>query len=141
MGTALTAVDLKALRTAEDLVFRCKDGASTIECTKKVTGDPWEKEKRHHIAVESYGAKEAFEYCNSSQYDAQLRTTLKHLKAGDLVTLLWRPDYGSNGYSKDCGLHVDVLVLEVRKEEKPGKDVYHIATSLCPDNSARMIRA
>lgn len=159
MGTALTAVDLKALRTADDLVFRCIDGASTIKCIKRVTGDPWQTEKYYSIDVESHGAKDASEFCNSSQYHEEMRTTLKHLKVGDLLTLAWHKDYGSNGYAKAAShdgsyveayhdtvssfqcLHVDVLRLEVRKEGKEGKDVYHLATSICPNNSARMIRA
>ncbi len=154
----LSAMDLKTLKTADQIVFVTKKDAAYIRCIKNATKqDAWDTAQQTRcIPVESFGATEASYMYHSPQYTDTWQTVLCHLKADDILTLRWEKDYHTNGYMESArcdgtrkdkygeeeiayaGLHGDALRLQVDRKDK--RFVYHLGASLCPDNSARMIK-
>ena len=146
--------DLKAMRTADAVVFRSyRDGDSTIECVKKDRDEFGEKERRRNIAVygsvyNGYDADggrcrgEEMRYgcvvLTCAQYVENWRTVVSLLRVGDELRLEFRTDEATNGYVKDAGLHADELWLRVDRNNK--RLYFLIETSICPSNSARMCR-
>jgi hypothetical protein len=152
----LDALDIKALRTADSLVFRTRDEESHINCCKKIQGNPWETERQHCIPVRAYGAKEAFESWHYANNDLRWKTIVRSLCVGDMLRLHWYADAAQNQNlcaaraDGSCEgirytvLHGDILYLQVDREGKDGAHVryaeHFIHLSICPYNSARMIR-
>src|SRR5438105_3158368 len=60
----------------------------------------------------------AFAMIGSAQFDRPWQTILRNLRKGDELRLRWQPDYHSNDYVKQAGLHGDVVSLEVRKNQR-----------------------
>jgi hypothetical protein len=82
--------------------------------------------------------------CVSHQYVGyegynSVRSIMLSLKAGDELSFAFHPDSHSNQYTKDAGLHADVLYLTVRRKDKKVA-VWTFDSTICPDNSARMCR-
>jgi hypothetical protein len=61
------------------------------------------------------------------------------LRVGDAIAWEFSPDAGSNGYAAERDLHIDELILRVRRG---GRDhaSWTMATCCCPNNSARMVK-
>jgi hypothetical protein len=87
-----------------------------------------------------------------SQYGLEWQTIVSLLRADDEVVLDWiagnnsgyleaaQGQYGDEPYRQSfSGLHHDMLALVVRRGERD-KYRFRLADSICPDNSARMIR-
>jgi hypothetical protein len=121
--------------------------------------DPFEQSHTIAVDFEVYGLgyldrhkAACFEMIMGSRHDSQWQTVAKLVRPGDRLTLVWRPDWLSNAYSQkasydgsvgDCpsyhGLHVDTLYLQVIRKHTTAY-MFLIDVSVCPDNSARMIR-
>jgi hypothetical protein len=145
--------DLKALRTADSIVFRHTPEGSTIECIKRDRDEFGGLERRRDIAVEgtifagydadggrSRGTKMnyGFAHFGSAHYTEQWHTVVQLLRSGDSLRLEFRTDDATNGYVKEAGLHADELYLRV---ERAGKRMYFLLdVSICPSNSARMCK-
>lgn len=158
IGT-LNRQDIKALQQADDVSFhRCK-GKGKIVASKNVkNAGPFEENRKHYeIAVEDsvhiHGKgwdclrndnAECFAMRHGSNYSDEWQTVVSCLKPGDVVSLRWVGN-DNNGYldkaqSDGRSLHHDRLYLCVKREGKRNM-VFHIEDSICPNNSARMIRS
>ena len=173
MTYTLTKADVTAMRKADTVVFRHKDGATAIECAKRLRqgNDPFADTERRHVFVipgrAQYGgfdryhgednakAFTAFDMIHSAQFSDEWQTAAAVFKAGDELTAQWFASAG-NGYCKYAvcgddkegsgpwhGLHHDWLCLVAQR--KAGKSwrklTFRVCDSVCPDNSARMIKA
>lgn len=78
-----------------------------------------------------------FYMIHSAQFTECWPTIPRLLKVGDRLALRWVADNNTETLN-DASLHNDQLRLHVHRD--PGRLVFPIATSVCPDNSARMIR-
>lgn len=157
----LTKVDLKALRSADAICFdhysEKGEPRRGIRAIKKVENDPWDTERTHfvpcrsHVAVydrDSFGASatdeaKCFQMINCAQYDDYWKTIVGLLREGDEVVLKWT-GANNNGYltqAKAGGdeLYRDDLALFVRRNGSL-KYSFQVSTSICPNNSARMIK-
>lgn len=150
MTHTLTADDLKALRMADASVCFFTDGTeeSYIRCSKKVKGDPYRQEMDYQIQADGfinyYGSgsgtmkgRKAFGMVSCPKYDAVWQTVCAMLRVGDELTLKWTQS-NNNQYVDDANLHVDDLRLCVKRGDKMYE--FFIEYSICPDNSARMIK-
>lgn len=101
-----------------------------------------------------------FDMAHSAQYDEELQTILSLLRVGDEIEMVWVAG-GGNGYVKRARvtekeydtdgketpyqpglgemLYHDKLYIRIRRNDKP-KYFFHYADSICPNNTARMIR-
>ena len=77
-----------------------------------------------------------FYMIHSAQFSACWPTIPRLLKVGDRLALHWVADCNTETLT-DAGLHNDQLRLYVHRAGD--RLVLPIATSVCPDNSARMI--
>ncbi len=143
---------------------------SKIHCSKRVrdVGPYDDREKHWDVIVQStfgtvsmcsdHGKKPSscFEMMFGTQFHQEWQTVVSCLKVGDELTLHWVADGQSTGYSKRCritetndngesyspgmgmAIHADCLYLKVKRGEK--RLSFLLDVSLCPDNSARMIR-
>lgn len=165
----LTRDDLKALRQADTVSFHHYHGKSCLSATKRVrkAGPFDDQERRYEVACASTfsgicdapGQMQCFAMEYSSAYSIEWRTIVGCLKVGDEVTLHWWADgyrsgyverarvteHSSEGGSPGLGmtLHADALYLKVRRQTRGGKTVrlgFLVTVSICPDNTARMIR-
>lgn len=83
------------------------------------------------------GRLSCFYMIGSAQYTEYWPTIPRLLKAGDRLALAWVAD-NNTGSITAAGLHCDQLRLHVHR--RAGRLVFPIATCVCPDNTARMIR-
>lgn len=69
-----------------------------------------------------------------------LNTFISLLRPGDEVSLWWYYDAG-NGYLERAGLHKDVLRVKITRylKRQTKRFTFAIASSVCEDNSARML--
>jgi hypothetical protein len=155
----LTKADVKALKTCDTICFRfIEEGAegfraektySQLECLKRASeSEPWEQ--KHEIptltAFEIYGdspyrkkVTSAFESVDNYSYAlSPIKTVVGLLKEGDILTIQWGADAGSNQYCKEKYLHSDQLHLVVSRGNK--KMMFFLRQSVCENNSARMVR-
>ena len=58
---------------------------------------------------------------------------------GDAIAWEFAPDAGSNGYAAAADLHIDELILRVRRGDKAVAS-WIMETCCCPNNSARMVK-
>ena len=168
--TALTAEDIKALRLADRVIFRHRNSVTTIEAGLERPGYDQPRiytatEQRLYPTTDGLGNNErarvltvsgsvtwyendsrhagtvtstAFEVFHAPRYSEILTTVLSLLKPGDVLHVSFVGDAHSNGYSKKAGLHADALRLVV---ERGGKRLtFHLATSVCAPNTARMVK-
>lgn len=80
----------------------------------------------------------AFACVLSAKSDDTWPTIARELRTGDRVTLYWKAD-NNNGTLTEAGLHMDVLHIRLHTPPKPPREL-HVATSITPNNSARMIQ-
>lgn len=140
----LTADDVKALRRAETVVFRLRNGRYTIEA-----GIGWMTEARTYTAaeqrifpdlstgsserervIETFGAIQpygsgtytarystGFAMINSAQFTQTWITIASLLRAGDVLSLRFLADAHTNDNLRKAGLHGDVLRLDVTRDQ------------------------
>jgi len=153
----LTKLDIAALRKADRIVFAHHAGASTIRAIKEnkpSEKEPFARDIEHeiscqwrledyaegdsHIAYDAHrdGAFSAFEsVCN---YDNCWNTIASLLRENDVVTLEWKRDARRCGYLESATLHGDAL--DIRIDRGKARLTFHLETSICEDNTARMVR-
>lgn len=160
----ITAADIKALRKAGSIVFSFYEGKAVIRGITEKGNERTEVEVPVEGGIEHAYTKghfaTGFSHFGSAQYSRVLRTLWSHMRAGDRVVLGFRPDNFSGGYVKAAsgttrdfqdnqpgisfdGLHADALfvyVLRGGKTDVANWREYLIDVSVCPDNSARMVR-
>ena len=92
-------------------------------------------------SLASYGpGASAFEMIHSAKYSDTWLTIAALIRVGDYVRLRFNADGHSNEITQKAGLHVDTASVEiVRPNKRPL--VFHVATRVGYDNSARMIQA
>jgi hypothetical protein len=160
----LTAMDIKALRQAQTVSFHAgtpgDNGHAVIRATKRVAqpGPFGDGERHYEIQVATRVAsfinndsepRVCFAMIHSSQYEDVWRTTVSMLRPGDELELNWKEDACCNGYMKESSgsasdsgpfevLHGDVLELRVKRGKR--ELTFYVDHSICPDNTARMIR-
>ena len=154
VGT-LTALDVKALRQC-DRVAISHNGTSVgiLRCVKSVEkrGPFDEREVSYEIHCRSsvcdytgdgFSARSrdtAFKcfdlVYNYTHTESSFATCGAFVRAGDILSLEWVGS--SNGYTREAGLHLDTVSMIVKRGDR--KFVFPVATSCCPNNSARMIK-
>lgn len=165
---AITKVDLKALRTCDSVCFdHSPVGTHGIRAIKRGPA-PWYIDTTCTVRVKSsvfihgdgldYDYKHGktarcFESFSSQKYNEEWQTVLGLLKEGDEIELRW-VGADNNGYvgrstitetnehgSPGLGmkLHCDRLYLYVWRGGKR-KYSFYLCDSICPNNTARMIR-
>jgi hypothetical protein len=89
-----------------------------------------------------YGSDQfnAFEWVNSAQSDEVWQTTASLLRVGDKLTLRWSRGGFTTESMENATPHFygDALFLDVQRGDK--RLSFHVDTSVCENNSARMIR-
>lgn len=165
--TPLTAQDIKALRTAETVVFRHYKGDATIEASLRDHMDggrvytaeqqrlfpvtPGVDERQRVLTVNGLityyddttrrttgPEATAFEMIHSAQYSQTWQTIASMLKVGDVLTIHFNGDRYANGYSHKTDLHIDGLNLDVKRGKQDLSFI--VAVSVAPANSARMVK-
>jgi hypothetical protein len=131
----------RILTAAQQLVFPTADGRDgrgrirdiRVESSAFGYGTDsaagWRSDDAPHLSC--------FYMIHSARFSECWPTIAGLLKVGDQLALRWVAD-NNTGYTTDAGLHCDQLRLYVHRSAGPL--VFPIATSVCPDNSARMIR-
>lgn len=158
---ALTAADLRKLRTADTISFhRCpsRSGITASKDKHAPTGHKtlWEHEIPCHSTIKAcYGSYQPpngkplaeVAYCHyylsyANNIHEPWRTIAFLLKKGDRLEMEWTRDAHTNGYQEKAGLHGDRLRLIVHRGTGDRKKtlLFLIHTSICEDNTARLIR-
>ena len=152
----LTAHDIKAMRTCDDIVYRFNraDGVSQLECIKRADNkSPWDQTHVIHVNTsdvcfsgsygsDTYSLQVARAFHMQSRYDwadNETNTFFAQLKPGDTITARLTAN-NNNGYLNTAGLFMDELRLCMRRPNVKKELVFLIAVSVCPDNSARMCK-
>jgi hypothetical protein len=86
----------------------------------------------------------------TAQMSEEWQTIVSLLKPDDKITLNWWAAGASNGYLQRSEvkeghgmgekLYADILTMRIHRGEITNKLVFRINESICPDNTARMIR-
>ena len=154
-GYALTQKDLRALREADKICCDHSPELKGIRCIKDGNpNDPFDDGKTYYIPVQSeIKMSSAYPYRKDEEYnygyemlwrypDSPLETILWLLRPGDVLSLEWRPDYGTNGYVERAGLHADELRWIVKRpyRGKVKKLTFVVSRSVCANNTARLVR-
>lgn len=152
---ALTKTDIAAIRKADQISIHLNanhpQGCVTLIKRKPHNAGPFETDQEYPLAAEcriettrgrdalERGAAQCFDlvYIYHSQ-NTPVSSILKSLRAGDEIAFCFHPDYHTNGYVADAGLHADTLLLRVNRANK--YFTYELATTICAANSARMCR-
>ena len=156
-GAILTSDDVKALRQCDQASFSHTgktNGEGRIRCIKKLEKDgPFgDTEREYLIVCESTVRYYTGESLNTASFDTEFKchellynytssvtefgTMASLVKIGDELKLHW---IGScNGYTRSAGLHMDTLHVHLKRGKQSFS--FMLSTSICPDNSARMIR-
>jgi hypothetical protein len=162
--TGLNAIDLAALRKADSVCFfhrKAPDAsgeASYIDAIKRAkvdARDPFSRDVSHVIAcpyrLREYTTGEdkipfnsvdwnGFESISSAQWSEEWKTIVSLLRVGDKLTLYWqRGAFSTESMSTASPkFYGDGLSLVVDRGER--QLTFHVHTSICENNSARMIR-
>jgi hypothetical protein len=162
----LTNADVVALRKADQVVFRSRKGVSTIEAglntrepdiftatEQRLFPSPglgssarervltirgsisWYEGDTYRIGREHAAG---FAMIHAAQYTSTWQTIVSLLRAGDVLGVHFKGDQGSNGYTKEAGLHADTLRLVVVRDK--GDLVFNVDTRVTPSNTARMVQ-
>lgn len=151
--TELTADDVKALRKADTVSFHTNEDGTFIRASfkddvvTKTNADLFPvrnnraRERQIVIDHESYDAFYAFAMVHTAQYSRTFQSIARLLRKGDFIALRWGKDSNTNETLRKAGLHADQLDVVIYRG-KAGTDplVFTVETSVCPDNTARMIR-
>ena len=153
--TTLTKQDTAAIRAADDITVHLNERHPNglVQLVKRRDyNKPFSEDQYHQLSAEVYLRRDgmrAREVANGIEcfamrgiYHSQrtaISIILKSLRVGDELRFEFRPDAHSNGYIARANLHGDALYLDVYRG---GKHIANwcIETSVCPSNSARMVR-
>ena len=152
----LTKTDIAALRKGDDLIVRIdgKTGGRAMVVKRKpyYSKDPFATDVYHDltatVGMESLRGDQEMRdghvhaFAMIGIYHNQHTDTsaiLRSLKAGDEIRFTFWADGHSNGYIAAAGLHADVLYLNHYRNGKLLAK-WEIATSVTPNNSARMVK-
>lgn len=158
MSHAITSADLAAFRSATRIVFRHlpADGSriEVIRVFRATKSRPAEQEIVTSVPTDARGidyAREGSCFGSHMKQDEFRAFEMFHgpemfsgiaasLKVGDELTLCWGRNAGrTQAIEERCpGWHVDRLELEVRRGKQTLR--FLLDTSMCQDNTARMIR-
>lgn len=165
--TVLTADDVKALRKAETVIFRLRQGRYTIEAgIGKALSDnrPYTDVQRRLFPDRAYGSSDrdrtltvsgyicsyagrptsedsnCFAMIFNANYAETWKTIAGLLRAGDELSLTFKGDAHTNEALRKVGMHGDVLVLNVHRTDGSTM-TFEVAHSTGPDNTARMVQA
>lgn len=159
----LDSADIAALRAAYSVTFHTNMGRAFIRAYKRTApgcdvftareqrlfpvADDSERFREITVDHTAYGYEPgwrgatdylvAFHMIHTAEYRETWRTVVELIRAGDRVRLDWVADNNSTTLVEH-ELHADELRLHIARGER--KMIFHIATSVTPDNSARMIR-
>lgn len=81
-----------------------------------------------------------FEWIGSAQFDEEWRTIVSLLRVGDKLTLLWQRGAWTNESMKNATPQFFGDSLSLIVERGKATLQFHIDTSFCENNSARMVR-
>jgi hypothetical protein len=163
IGT-ISKIDIQAMKLADTVSFHRVNGKNTIVATKRVPKPKAfeDTERRHEIEVDGHvdhfrGDGEyalpydtiehihkfasCFDMIHSSQYSDEWQTIVSILRPGDVISLVWQ-GADNNGYLNNAQgqrLYPDKLYLKVKRDGKRDMSFY-LTDSICPNNTARMIR-
>lgn len=143
---------MKDLWRAREIVFFHREGTGTIRLLDKDSRPApndlqyWEAEYGLASQIRNYerygwdANLEAPERTYAFEMDGQetLNTLRNVLKKGDEIKLRWIAG-NDNGYTRAAFLHLDELRLQIQRGARNFEVM--LAVSVCPDNSARMVRA
>jgi hypothetical protein len=143
----LTKMDIAAIRKA-DLLSVSLNGTETrvtaIKEHRPTESDPFARdaEYRIEVSVESYSPSQS-QKCFALLHlyrdmDCHPSAILSLLRVGDSIRFQFYPDAHTTENLKNAGIHGDVLRLII--ERGKARLCFEIASSHCPDNSARMCR-
>jgi hypothetical protein len=154
---ALTKTDIAAIRKADQISIHLNTpaypaGRVVLIKRKPYNAAPFETDQEYSLEncetrLETTRGRDALERGAASCFElvsiyhnqhTPVSSILKTLKAGDEIAFCFHPDYHTNGYVADAGLHADSLLLRVNRAGK--YFTYELENQVCPDNSARMIR-
>ncbi|ALA07293.1 hypothetical protein SECTIM467_169 [Brevibacillus phage SecTim467] len=148
IGHQLTKGDVNALRKGKDIVFFLKpDGQSEIKAIMK--------DEIEHV-IKCYTKVSGFRYglgeirgadyvLSAALYEATWETIARLIRVGDILKLHWRANNNDN-YITNAKLYKDELYMEVRRLSKGTNPTpstvmtFLIATTICENNAAKMIR-
>ena len=140
----LTAQSVRELRKAQNVSFHLKSlGGTFPECflNAQIIRDP-DMTLRVDCAAQmtSYNGQRSngFAMIQCADLSKEWSTFAKLLKANDEIRLTWTAG-NNNQYVKDAGLHRDELRGEIWRKGKPLYSLL-LDTSVCPENTARMIQ-
>lgn len=149
MATAVkgifTSEDLKALMKAKSVVFFYRQGRSYLNCI--MDDDNRSKDYEIDCGLELSGSRDLGEIIHAShvvmhpQLDEEWQTILSALREGDEVTIKWRA-CNNNQYLNRAGLYKDEVYLVIRRtvRGRQKKFTYHVASSICENNTAKMVK-
>ena len=161
----LTKTDLDALRRAnmasfhwdatfEDLTWK---GEGHISLTRRLpnAGPLDEQERTHRIQAKGslkdycdkdrardWGKVHCFTMEHTCSMSPEWQTVVAIAKVGDRLEMQWTKDAYNSGYARDADgvpLHFDRMALIVVRGER--RFLFNLQVSLCPSNTARMIRS
>jgi hypothetical protein len=152
---ALTKTDIAAIRKADQISIHLNErnpaGRVVLIKRKKYNAAPFETDQEYpldsEVRLETTRGRDALERGAATCFElvyiyhnqnTPVSSILKTLRAGDEIAFCFHPDYHTNGYVADAGLHADSLLLRVNRNGK--YFTYELENQVCPDNSARMIR-
>ena len=137
----LTRELIRDMRRARGFIVQRRNGSTEIRLKHggSLYDEP-ETETRIEVEFSVDRKGECFSYIQAALHHEGLRTVLSSLKPGETLWPDFRPNYGTNGYAKEAGLHVDELWLVVTPKDGNlnKRRHYLVNVSVCPDNSARM---
>ncbi len=150
MPYTLTAMDLKALRAANDIsvhlnarfpdgrVIACKDNPQygkdpfAERDIEYVVPIPVTEDKKAQSNFASFGLYRHGGFGHAA-------SVIDCLKVGDEVSFIFRADGGANQNNAPVGLHVDQLWLHAVRGGKKRLE-FVVCTCICPENTARMCK-
>lgn len=163
--TGLDAIQLAALRKADTVCFFHRavpdltGETSYIGATKNhkpSASDPFAPRETHIVIPCDFRLREytrgddkiaydatnwrAFESVMSAQFDEEWRTVVSLLRVGDKLTLLWQRGAWTNESMKNATPQFFGDSLSLIVERAKATLQFHIDTSVCENNSARMVR-
>ena len=123
---AITKADIAALKKADSLVFRTKNGVSRIECIVRIS-DTNPFEQRRDVFCTSTSAKEACHVETLARSCAELQTIFSLLKEGDEIEFYWYQGAWDTELLKTHGLCGDALYLQWHRGKKEFKFLVHVS--------------
>ena len=147
----LTKMDLAAIRQCDYMHVSLVAGESKVRaCKRKERSEkePFAEDAQIYldIPVTSYTRFDATHSQTKMgtllyHYPAEtgrnhLASVLSLLRVGDKVGFQFYPDAHSTQNTREAGLHGDVLRLLIERGKQ--RLCFEVATSMCPENSARM---